>query len=212
MKTIRSINNNQHQLIKDIIELHIPQGGIQVDLTYSTGKFYSTGDIAEPWIKCDKYPIGDVQQLDEWYTKAPSNNYFSIMFDPPFGIGKGPSINEDNDGQNIIIKRFNVYGSAKEMFDSYRVHLSQCHRLLKDNGILIFKCQDTVSSGKNYMTHTWVMNEAVRQGFYPLDLFVLTAKNRLISGKVKKQQHARKYHSYFWVFKKCKSKVDYDSL
>ena len=35
------------------------------------------------------------------------------------------------------------------------------------------------------------------------DKFILEAKARLISGsKIKKQQHARKYTSTFWVFKK----------
>lgn len=209
---IKSVGTNQHKIINDIIKLHIPEGQIQVDLTYSIGKFYSTGEVPEPWIKCDKYPINGVQQLDEWYAKAMSNNYFSIMFDPPFVIGKGPSLNNNISSQNKIIKRFDGYASPKELFSSYKEHLVQCYRLLKDNGVLIFKCQDTVSSGKNYMTHVWVMNETLKLGLYPLDLFILTANNRLISGKIKKQQYARKYHSYFWVFKKCETKINYDIL
>jgi hypothetical protein len=31
-------------------------------------------------------------------------------------------------------------------------------------------------------------------------------------GQVKNQQHARKFHSYFWVFEKKKSKLDYNRL
>lgn len=47
-------------------------------------------------------------------------------------------------------------------------------------------------------------------GFYTLDQFFLLAKNRLHSGKVKKQQHARKFTSTIYVFKKCdKKKVKY---
>lgn len=52
------------------------------------------------------------------------------------------------------------------------------------------------------------MYEAIKYGFYPKDMFILLAKSRLNDGR--KQQHARKYHSYFWVFKKSKNKVNYD--
>jgi hypothetical protein len=52
------------------------------------------------------------------------------------------------------------------------------------------------------------MFEAIKYGFYPKDLFILLAKNRLNDGRV--QQHARKYHSYFWVFKKQNCKIDYN--
>ena len=47
-------------------------------------------------------------------------------------------------------------------------------------------------------------------GFDTLDEFILLAKNRLVSGKIKQQQHARSFHSYFLVFKKSlKKKVTY---
>jgi hypothetical protein len=56
------------------------------------------------------------------------------------------------------------------------------------------------------------MNMALELGFYPKDLFILTAKMRINSfgGRWNKQEHARKYHSYFWVFEKIKPKVKYD--
>jgi hypothetical protein len=40
-------------------------------------------------------------------------------------------------------------------------------------------------------------------GWYPKDLFILLAKNRLIANWQKaNQKHARRYHCYYWVFKK----------
>ena len=55
------------------------------------------------------------------------------------------------------------------------------------------------------------MNMALELGFYPKDMFILTAKMRINSfgGRWNKQEHARKYHSYFWVFEKIKQKVNY---
>jgi hypothetical protein len=77
---------------------------------------------------------------------------------------------------------------------------------------LVFKCQDVVCSGKNHFTHCLIMNMALSIGYYPKDLFVLMTKNRLNSFNNEKwttQYHARKHHSYFWVFQKIENKVDY---
>ena len=87
--------------------------------------------------------------------------------------------------------------------------LVEYKRVLKPNGILIFKCQDTVSSGKQWFSHSHIMNMAVNVGFYPKDLFMLLAKNRIIGHNHSNQKHARKFHSYFWVFENRLSKVDY---
>ena len=60
------------------------------------------------------------------------------------------------------------------------------------------------------MSHVFVMNEAVKAGFYPKDLFILLAKNRITADwQTRNQKHARKFHSYFWVFEKNGKEVMY---
>ena len=131
------------------------------------------------------------------------------MFDPPFLATVGKSLKSDDDN-NCINKRFGVYPSENELHKMYIDTLKESYRILRPNGILIFKCQDKVSSQKQYMSHVFVMNEAVKAGFYPKDLFILLAKNRIIANwQLKNQQHARKFHSYFWVFKKKNVNVNY---
>ena len=88
--------------------------------------------------------------------------------------------------------------------------LKEAYRVLKPQGILIFKCQDRVASSKQYMSHVFVCNAAIHEGFYPKDLFILLAKTRLIADwQAKNQQNARKYHSYFWVFQKDGKHIQY---
>lgn len=54
------------------------------------------------------------------------------------------------------------------------------------------------------------MNEAIKIGFYPKDLFILLAKNRVTADwQVKNQKNARKFHSYFWVFQKTNKNIEY---
>ena len=132
------------------------------------------------------------------------------MFDPPFLATTGKSLENDDNNNNAINKRFGVYPSEKELHKFYIDSLNESYRILKDRGILIFKCQDKISSGKQYLSHVFIINEAVRIGFYPKDLFILLAKSRLVADwQVQNQKNARKYHSYFIVFEKCNKKIEY---
>lgn len=72
------------------------------------------------------------------------------MFDPPFLATTGPSLRK-NDDSNIIAKRFGTYKNEIELHQMYFDSMKEFYRILKPGGILIVKCQDKVSSGKQYM-------------------------------------------------------------
>ena len=132
-----------------------------------------------------------------------------LMFDPPFLATTGKSITENNDN-NYINKRFGVFPDEQSLHQFYVDSMKEFYRVLKDNGILIFKCQDKISSSKQYLSHVFIINEAIKLGYYPKDLFILLAKNRLVADwQAKNQKNARKYHSYFIVFQKCSKNIEY---
>ena len=132
-----------------------------------------------------------------------------MMFDPPFLATTGKSLYENKEN-NIINKRFGVYPSESELHQFYVDSLLEAYRVLSNNGVLIFKCQDKISSGKQYISHCFIYNAAVRIGFYPKDLFILLSKNRLVADwQLKNQKNARKFHSYFWVFQKSNKEIQY---
>lgn len=208
---IKTISYDQTEIIKNIIELHVESGIIDCDPTFSTGVFYKKADIDTPKLKFDLYPQSeDVIKSNSIDLPLDDESLDSIMFDPPFVVSKGPSLKKSKKGSNIISNRFSSYESIPLLWEYYSKSLEEFYRILKPKGVLIFKCQDTVSGGKNYFSHVYVMNKALEMGFYPKDLFVLLAKTRLISGNMKNQQHGRKFHSYFWVFQKKKVNVPYD--
>jgi len=207
---IKSISYDQTEIINNIIKLYIENGIIDCDPTYSKGVFYKKNNVIPPKLKFDLYPVlDDVVKSDSSNLPLDNESLDSIMFDPPFVVSKGPSLKKNKEGSNIISSRFSSFESIPKLWDYYNKSLIEFYRILKPGGILIFKCQDTVSGGKNYFSHNHVMNKALETGFYTKDLFILLAKNRII-GKMKKQQHARKYHSYFWVFQKKKVNIPYD--
>ena len=133
----------------------------------------------------------------------------TIMFDPPFLATTGKSL-KSNDNNNKINKRFGVYPSEKELHQFYVNSLREFYRILKPNGILIFKCQDKISSGKQYLSHCFIIQEAEKLGYYTKDMFILLAKNRIVADwQLKNQKNARKFHSYFLVFEKSTKKIEY---
>lgn len=207
---IKSISYNQGEIIADILKLHVPSGRIDCDPTYSKGCFYSGTGIDEPRYKFDILPQAEgVSKADCRNLPLSDESIGCIMFDPPFLATTGKSL-EKSGNNNIIAKRFGVYPNEQELHQMYVDSLNEFHRVLQPNGILIFKCQDKVSSGKQYMSHVFICNEAVKAGFYPKDLFILLSKGRLVADwQVKNQKNARKFHNYFWVFEKCNRVIEY---
>lgn len=217
MKMIKSISYDQQEIIKNIISLYLPSGQIDLDPCYSKGIFYKDSDIKEPVIKMDIAPqVDGVEQGDCRYLPLQKNSINSIIFDPPFLATTGPSLTKDDDN-NIINKRFSVYDSEQSLHQMYYDSLKEFYRVLMNDGILIVKCQDKISSGKQYLSHVYITNMAESIGFYVEDLFVLLAKNRIVADwQVKNQKHARKFHSYFIVFRKKddkkKIKMSYNKI
>lgn len=199
---VKSISYDQGEILRNILELHIPDKRIDLDCTYSSGCFYRNTGVPIPPLRFDINPKDEsVRYGDARSLPLEDGCIRCMIFDPPFLATTGKSLAGSNG--NIINRRFGVYPSEYELFMFYRKALQEAHRVLSDGGILIFKCQDKVSSGKQYMAHCFVYNEAVRLGFYPKDLFILLAKSRLVADWQKRgQKNARKYHSYFWVFEK----------
>ncbi len=206
---IKSISYDQSEIIKNILNLHVPNHKIDCDPTFSVGNFYKNTGIDIPRFRFDISPqVEGVTQGDSRCLPLEDSSIDCIMFDPPFLATTGKSLLSSE--VNIINRRFGVYPSEKELHQFYVDSLKESYRVLKNKGILIFKCQDKVSSGKQYMSHVFIMNEAVRVGFYPRDLFVLLSKNRLVADwQIKTQKNARKFHSYFWVFEKSDKVINY---
>lgn len=212
-KPVQSINREQEDIINNILFLHSPNKRIDVDVTYSKGVFYKSGKVAEPTHKFDLMPqTEDTIQADSRDLPLEDESVETIMFDPPFIIAGESYKNNTDSNSSKIAKRFSAYKNFDELKEHYYNSLSEFYRILKKGGIVIFKCQNTVSGGKQLFSHYFILKSALDIGFYPKDEFVLLSKSKMTSfgGRWKRQQHAMKHHSYFLVLKKENCKVDYD--
>lgn len=198
-KQISTISFNEQEIIRDILYLHGNGNYIDCDPTYSVGNFYKKG-LPRPKYCFDKEPQFDfVVKSEAKDIPLPKESCNVIMFDPPFVIG-GKSYNDSKQGSCITAKRFTSFESFTKLRYMYTASLAKFYDVLKKDGIVIFKCQDVIAGGKQYFSHCDIYNWAKSMKYYPKDLFILLSKSRISDGR--KQQHARKFHSYFWVLQK----------
>ena len=191
---VKSISYSQNEILSWIMQLYdIKQ--FDLDPTYSKGIFYK--NIPEPRLKFDLNPqVKGCKKADCTDLPLDDNSIDSIVFDPPFCFGvHGKTL------ENISAKRFTMFNSFGDLQQMYRASLREFYRVLKKKGILIFKCQDYTDS-KTTMTHCLVWRWALEFDFYAKDLFILMTKTGRIYNPNLKQRHARKFHSYLWIFQK----------
>lgn len=194
-----------------ILDLHVPKGSIIADVTYGKGIFWKAvptdeytllpSDIAMG-VDCRSLPYEDVS-ID------------CVVLDPPYMEGLLRKNNEHlaGSGTHVTFRQYYFMGHKQNNFkngpkwhdavlDLYFEAGKEAHRVLKEGGVFIVKCQDEVSANRQRLTHVELINHFERLGFYSKDLFVVIRKNKPAISRLKKQVHARKNHSYFLVFVK----------
>ncbi|MGI8469093.1 MAG: DNA methyltransferase [Pyrinomonadaceae bacterium] len=197
-----------------ILELHVSDGSLIADVTWGNGVFWQNvpprkyrllpTDIATG-TDCRRLPYAsgsldcvvlDPPYMEGFYRKSPDNKAGSGSHSAfAEAYSNGDEINEDS--ENAGTKKWHA-----AVTDMYFKAGKDASRVLRKNGILIVKCQDEVSAGKQCLTHVEIINKYEQFGFYTKDLFVVVRNNRPSVSRLIKQKHARKNHSYFLVFVK----------
>lgn len=208
---IKNISFDQSEILWNIMKLYNNGEPFECDMTASELKFYGKGrgayEIPVPKILFDVYPQSENVKKIIPFNKLPleDSSISSIVCDLPFVISPKTckSFVEKKDGSCLIANRFSSFYPAEELFENMYWWIKECFRVLKDDGILVWKMQSTVSGGRQVWAAPFSFLAASKIGFYPIDEYILQAKARLISNsKIKEQKHARKYTSNFYVFKK----------
>jgi DNA methylase len=196
-----------------ILALHVPKGSTIADVTWGKGVFWA--DVPRTWYKvlasdlktgtdCRKLPYVD-------------GSIDAVVLDPPYmeGLFRKSTDHMAGGGSHAAFRENYSNGLTTEeggpkwhaaVTDLYFKAGREAHRVLREEGVLIVKCQDEVSANRQCLTHVEIINEFETFGFYCKDLFVVMRTNRPIIARLKKQEHARKNHSYFLVFVKTEKK------
>lgn len=203
-----------------VLELHVPEGALVADVTYGSGVFWKNVPDGKFELRASDISMGiDCRDLPY---KAGSID--CVVLDPPYMEGfyrKEPS-EKAGSGTHSSFRDFYSNGNERSQLDGPKWHAAvldmyfragkEAHRVLREEGILIVKCQDAVSANRQCLTHVEIINEYEQLGFYAKDLFVVVRTNTPGVSRMKSQVHARKNHSYFLVFVKTPSGKDVSSM
>lgn len=209
---IKNISTDQSEILQWIMDLYTDGKPFECDITASELKFYgdirgAKYNIPTPKILMDVYPTNDNIIKITPFNKLPleNNSVSSIVCDLPFVCSPKTckSMLERKDGSNLISRRFSSWYPMQEGYENIYWWINECKRVLKENGILVWKMQSSISGGLRHNLSEFSMLCAADCGLYLNDQFILQAKARLISSsKIKKQMHSRNYTSTFWIFTK----------
>ena len=200
MKHIYSFFDNEQECLRAILNIHNNGNPIELDPMYNKGMFYRDF-VLKPLLRFDlnaEEQGYDAEQGNACCLPLADSSIGCMILDPPFMFGT-----HGNTKNNVSAKRYTMFDSFEELKDCYQKILAESNRLLKPNGLLIFKCQD-YTDNRTVMTHCMVWLWASAAGFYAKDIAILNlAKPKIYNSKLQ-QRHLRKSHCYFWVFQKGK--------
>jgi len=202
------------EVFPQILELHVPEGSLIADVTWGNGVFWQN----VPPNKYKLLPTDIATGMDCRQLSYTNNSLDCVVLDPPYmegfyrkspdnkaGSGSHSAFAEAYSNGDEINEDLENEGTKKwhaAVTDMYFKAGKEAFRVLRKNGVLIVKCQDEVSAGKQWLTHVEIINKYEDFGFYTKDLFVVVRNNRPSVSRLITQKHARKNHSYFLVFVK----------
>lgn len=176
-------------MIKDVVKLYFTEGDTIADVTYGKGVFWNE-------VNQDDYNFlfSDLilNNIDFRNLPYENNSVDHSVIDPPYA--------RSNLKGMMDCYQTNRYVTHADILNLYDSGLKELSRITKPKGYILCKCQDEIEGCRQKYTHIEIFNIAEKLGLYAKDLFVI--KNTKNPKANRKQKHARKNHSYLWVFQK----------
>lgn len=197
------------EVFPQVLALHVPAGAVVADVTWGKGVFWQHVPPRRYNLLASDIQMGtDCRNLP--YEAASID---CVVLDPPYmeGLFRESADHMAGGGSHAAFRQNYSNGKPTNeggpkwhgaVVDLYFKAGREAHRVLKPNGVLVVKCQDEVSANRQWLTHVEIINEYGHYGFYCKDIFVVMRTNKPVVSRLKKQEHARKNHSYFLVFVK----------
>lgn len=191
-------------LIAAVSQLYIKDDDIVADVTYGQGVFWKktdtkrfnllASDLHMPILAGDGCFRADFRKLP-----FADGSVDVVVFDPPY-------VHNAGDKRVIADKHYKNAQTTEGLYNSdimelYRQGMTEAFRVISsDGGQIWVKCKDEVEANVQRWSHIAIYNIALTLGLCPRDLFVLMPHATIAPNRWDRQWHARKNHSFLWVF------------
>lgn len=200
---------NSSQVFPKVLGLYVKPGAVIADLTIDSGRFWKNVDPRAYRVVGSGIPAPNGKQpfvgqliADARRTPYRDESFNVVVLDPPYG---NASTTPRTDG---IQHSYNTESlmTPKEIRGFYLAGIDEAERILKMRGILIVKCQNFVDGGRSHFMEEFIWLKALRQGFFRAEgkINMVPPGKPIMRHPDRPQQHERKNHSIFWIFRKVK--------
>lgn len=196
------VNGTNADLIAEVARLYIRDGAEVADVTWGRGAFWTKANDGRFKVQgsdvAEHIATDGIVQADFRSLPYEDESFDVVVLDPPY---------IHNPGRHVTDSRYNNAGTTKGMYHSdirelYRAGMQEAMRVLRPGGYLFVKGKDEIESGKQQWSQTELLLDAQAMGLYGKDSFVLIPASRTSMRRWNTQKHARKVHSFLWVFEK----------
>jgi hypothetical protein len=190
---------NNADLIKAVSDFYIEDDALVADVTYGKGAFWNSTDTTRfkfkpsDLVTCPKKSQHDFRNLP-----YKTGKYDHVIFDPPY---------MHNAGKPMVEDRYQNAATTKGMYHDdililYAQGMREARRILRMEGLLWVKCKDEIESSQQRMSVVEIHDIAVRILRMTVKDFFVLMPTSTPPIQHKRQNHARKNHSYLWLFQK----------
>lgn len=188
-------------LIAEVAKLYARQHHKIADLTYGKGVF---------WRQCPQLDVtgSDIvtvpeRQYDFRCLPYEDASFDIAVLDPPYIHSPGQH-QTDHRYQNAETTKGLDHDGIMRL---YADGMAEAKRITRLNGQVWVKCKDQIASGIQRWDHIKIFQMAEDIGLYAKDLFLLEPTSQTTDARWDIQLHARKRHSYLWVFTKTREEA-----
>ena len=189
-------------LIYQVARLYLPPNAVLGDLTYGQGAWWSKVNLAGCRFFKSDLTTRPTAAFD--FRKLPyPDGYFDVVaFDPPY---------MHNPSNPMVEPRYANAQTTRGLYHEdiiklYAEGMREAKRVLKPGGMLWVKTADEVESAHQRRSHIEIHGIAMKLGLIDEDLFLLVRTQPPVIQF--HQVHARKNHSFLWIFRKPGSPVN----
>ena len=184
-------------LIQHVAKLYIADGALVADVTYGKGVFWRKTPTSRFTLQASDLLTCPERPYDFRALPYEPGSLDIVVLDPPYMHNAGVMRYDHQYQLGPTVANL----THAQMIQLYQDGMAEARRVLKPSGAQLWvKCKDEVASGKQCWSHLEIYQGATSLGYQARDLFVLVAKSPLLGYRWSHQLHARKTHSYLWVF------------